>query len=211
MVVDSVPSVAPPRSAAHHWRLIVCILLPFAAGFYLSYLLRTINALISTQLTSDLALSPAALGLVTSVYFLTMAPWQCFRCQSVWGLDRYGPRRIQSALSPLQGQHCSPWRTAFDPRPGAASDRYLVRPRLYGGVERRSFRGFRRSALRWPMAAWSCSARWARSTATAPAEPLLQWTGWRGTSELLAMATAACAALIYFIVPEGRVTAPAQG
>jgi hypothetical protein len=45
MVVDSVPSVAPPRSAAHHWRLIVCILLPFAAGFYLSYLLRTINAL----------------------------------------------------------------------------------------------------------------------------------------------------------------------
>jgi len=31
-------------------------LLPFAAGYYLSYLFRSINALISAQLTSDLAL-----------------------------------------------------------------------------------------------------------------------------------------------------------
>ena len=35
------------------WRLVVCVLLPFAAGFHLSYLLRTINALIAGQLATE--------------------------------------------------------------------------------------------------------------------------------------------------------------
>ena len=39
-------------------------------------------------------------------------------------------------------------------------------------------------------------------TATAPAERLLDWTGWRGLFELLAVATAGCAVVIYFVVPE---------
>ena len=47
-------------------------------------------------------------------------------------------------------------------------------------------------------------------TATAPAELLLHWTGWRGMFELLAAATAASAGLVYFVVPERAVTAPAQ-
>ena len=50
-------------------------------------------------------------------------------------------------------------------------------------------------------------------TATAPAELLLQWTGWRGMFELLAVATGASSALIYFLVPERVVAAsmPASG
>jgi MFS family permease len=44
-------------------------------------------------------------------------------------------------------------------------------------------------------------------TATAPAELLLQWTGWRGMFELLAVATGASAALIYFLVPERAIAA----
>jgi hypothetical protein len=36
------------------WRLIACVFLPFAAGYYLSYLFRTINALISGHLISDI-------------------------------------------------------------------------------------------------------------------------------------------------------------
>ena len=71
------------------------MLLPFAVGFYLTNLFRAINALISDQLTSGLALGAADLGLLTSVYFLTFAA-----AQIPIGilLDRYGPRRVESAL-----------------------------------------------------------------------------------------------------------------
>ena len=41
-----------------NWRAIVLVFLPFAAGYYLSYLFRTINALISAQLTAEFALGP---------------------------------------------------------------------------------------------------------------------------------------------------------
>jgi MFS family permease len=77
------------------WRRILLVLLPFAAGYYLSYLFRTINALISAQLGSDLALGAAELGLLTAVYFLAFAAIQL---PVGIMLDRYGPRRVQSAL-----------------------------------------------------------------------------------------------------------------
>ena len=39
---------------AAHWRPILFVLLPFAAGYFLSYFFRTINALIAAQLTNEL-------------------------------------------------------------------------------------------------------------------------------------------------------------
>jgi MFS family permease len=64
-------------------------------GYYLSYLFRTINGLISGRLSADAGLGTADLGLLTSVYFLVFAA-----AQIPIGvlLDRYGPRRVQSAL-----------------------------------------------------------------------------------------------------------------
>ncbi|WP_446479898.1 MFS transporter [Bradyrhizobium hereditatis] len=44
------------------------------------------------------------------------------------------------------------------------------------------------------------------ATATAPAEWLLDWIGWRGLFEVLTFATVATAGLIYFIVPEPAVS-----
>ena len=75
--------------------LIARVFLPFVAGFYLTNLFRTINALISGQLASDLALDAVDLGLLTSVYFLTLAAVQI--PIGIY-LDRYGPRRVESAL-----------------------------------------------------------------------------------------------------------------
>ena len=39
-------------------------------------------------------------------------------------------------------------------------------------------------------------------TATVPADLLLNWAGWRGLFEVLAVATAAIAAVIYLVVPD---------
>jgi MFS family permease len=77
------------------WRLIARVFLPFAAAYYLSYLFRTINALIAGSLISDTGLDSADLGLLTSVYFLVFAA-----AQIPIGilLDRFGPRRVQSCL-----------------------------------------------------------------------------------------------------------------
>ncbi len=49
------------------------VFLPFAACYYLSYLFRTISALIAGPLTAEFELSPSSLGLLTSAYFLTFA------------------------------------------------------------------------------------------------------------------------------------------
>src|SRR5262249_32310836 len=88
-------AVGAPRPGRQGWRLLACVLLPFAAGFFISYLFRSINALISGELTSDLGLGAGDLGLLTAVYFLTFAA-----AQTPIGvlLDRFGPRRVQSAL-----------------------------------------------------------------------------------------------------------------
>ncbi len=78
-----------------NWRLILRVFLPFTAAFFLSYLFRSINAPISSDLTSELALDAADLGFLTSVYFLTFAAVQL--PVGIW-LDRFGPRRVQGAL-----------------------------------------------------------------------------------------------------------------
>ncbi len=67
----------------------------FAAAYLLSYLFRTANAVISPELSRELALNPSALGLLTSVYFLAFAAMQL---PVGMLLDRYGPRRVEPAL-----------------------------------------------------------------------------------------------------------------
>ncbi len=75
--------------------LILRVFLPFVFGYYIAYLFRTINAVMAAPLATELGLGADDLGLLTSVYFLTFAA-----AQIPIGilLDRYGPRRVQSAL-----------------------------------------------------------------------------------------------------------------
>jgi sugar phosphate permease len=77
------------------WRLILAVFLPFAAGYYLSFLFRTINASISPALASEFGLDAAKTGLLASVYFLVFAG-----VQIPIGvlLDRYEPRRRRGVV-----------------------------------------------------------------------------------------------------------------
>jgi MFS family permease len=76
-------------------RLWVVLFLPFAAGYFLSYLYRSVNAVIGPDIAGDLALSDAQLGLLTSTYFLAFGAAQL---PLGMALDRFGPRRVQTAL-----------------------------------------------------------------------------------------------------------------
>jgi len=71
------------------------LFLPFAAGYFLSYLYRTANAVIGPVLARDLGLGDNALGLLTSTYFLAFGAAQLPLGML---LDRFGPRRVEAAL-----------------------------------------------------------------------------------------------------------------
>ena len=71
------------------------LFLPFAAGYFLSYLLRNVNAVIAPELTRELGVSAADLGLLTSAYLLAFGS---FQLPLGILLDRYGPRRVEAAL-----------------------------------------------------------------------------------------------------------------
>ena len=76
-------------------RILLTVVVPFGVGYYVSYLFRTVNVVISGAMAEDLALTAADLGLLTSIYFIIFAVFQ-----TPLGilLDRYGPRRTQVFL-----------------------------------------------------------------------------------------------------------------
>jgi predicted MFS family arabinose efflux permease len=78
----------------------VRVFAPFAFGYFLSYLFRAVNAVAGTGISADLGLDPAALGLLTSVYFLSFAA-----IQLPLGvlLDRYAPNTVEAGLLLLAG------------------------------------------------------------------------------------------------------------
>ncbi|RML53604.1 hypothetical protein APX70_05720, partial [Pseudomonas syringae pv. maculicola] len=53
--------------------LFLTIFIPFGLGHFVSYLFRTVNAVIYVDLQTDLSLPASSLGLLTGVYFLTFA------------------------------------------------------------------------------------------------------------------------------------------
>jgi sugar phosphate permease len=75
--------------------IVLRIFLPFAGGYLLSYLFRSVNAVIAPDLSQALQLDARELGLLTSVYFLGFA-----LTQIPLGilLDRFGPRRVEAVL-----------------------------------------------------------------------------------------------------------------
>jgi predicted MFS family arabinose efflux permease len=71
------------------------VFLPFAAGYYFSYFLRNVNAVIAPELTRELGVSAADLGLLTSAYLLAFGAVQL---PLGLALDRWGSRRVESVL-----------------------------------------------------------------------------------------------------------------
>jgi sugar phosphate permease len=71
------------------------IFVPYAIGYFFSYLYRVVNAVIAPDLVAELGLGPADLGLLTSVYFLTFA---AFQLPLGVLLDRFGPRKTEACL-----------------------------------------------------------------------------------------------------------------
>jgi predicted MFS family arabinose efflux permease len=189
-------------------RLAACVLAPFAFGYFLSYVFRTINAVIAGPLAGEFDLGPADLGFLTSIYFLMMAVVQ-------WPLgillDRYGPRRVQSACYVVTAAGAAAFATA------ESLMALLAARALIGiGVATSLMAGLKAVIVWFPPERIGFAngvlvtiGALGAVTATAPAEFVIDALGWRGLFFGLAALTFAAAALIFAAVPE-RTTAASR-
>jgi MFS family permease len=190
-------------------RLIVSVLLPFAAGYYLSYLFRSINAVIAGDLRSELGLSAADLGVLTSGYFLIFAavllPFGVL-------LDRYGPRLMDSSLLIVAAAGSLVFALA-----GGVWTLILGRALIGLGVAVALMSGLKAIVLWFPPHRVALANGFyimlgalGALSATGPAEVLVHSVGWRGLFVILAAASAAVALLIILAVPEKEQAATAS-
>lgn len=188
-------------------RAILIVFLPFAAGYYLSYLYRTINALIATQFSEGMQLGASGLGLLTAVYFLSFAAVQL---PIGVALDRYGPRQVQGALLVVAAVGAAVFGSAH------SLAALIVGRALIGlGVAGALVAGLKALVLWFPKerlafynGCFVMVGALGAVTATAPAEALVDAIGWRGLFALLAAATAGCAGAILVLSPKDARSSP---
>jgi NAD(P)-dependent dehydrogenase (short-subunit alcohol dehydrogenase family) len=63
---------ATTKDPVENRSMILRVFLPFVFGYYIAYMFRTINAVMAVPLATELGLGADDLGLLTSVYFLTL-------------------------------------------------------------------------------------------------------------------------------------------
>lgn len=182
----------------------------FAVAYLLSYLYRTVNAVISPDLSAVLGISASSLGLLTSAYFLAFAAMQL---PAGMLLDRYGPRRIEPVLLTIAG--CG--ALAF-----AASDNLiglvLARALIGAGVAVCLMAPLKAIAMWYPADRQASLSGWMMVAggmgallATAPLAAALALMSWRAIFVVLAVVTFAAAALLFLTVPDIPRQASAPG
>ena len=177
------------------------VFLPFAVGYFFSYLYRTVNAVIGPDLAVEVGLTAGQLGMLSSAYFITFAlaqiPVGVF-------LDSHGPRRVETILLVV-----------------AALGAFLfaIGESLWGLVLGRALIGAGVAACL--MGSFKAMSEWfpmdrlplinglivafgglGAMVATAPTEAVVAAVGWRYGFMTLAIATAFVAVAIWFVVPE---------
>jgi MFS family permease len=182
-------------------RLIALVFLPFACGFFISILLRYVNAVIAKDLAADFALSAADLGLLTSTYFLVFA---AFQIPLGVLLDRFGPRRVLAALLLFAAAGALVFGSAQ-----GVGELTLGRALLGLGVSGCLMGSIKAFTLWFPLSRLATLNGWILAigalgamSATVPVELVTEHYGWRAVFHGLAVACAAIAALIFFVVPE---------
>ncbi|MFV0295813.1 MAG: MFS transporter [Hyphomicrobiaceae bacterium] len=181
--------------------MVVAALAPFGLGYFFSYLYRAVNAIVAPDLVRDIDMSASELGLLTSAYLLAFA---IFQLPLGILLDRYGPRRVQTAL--VATGAAGALLFAF-----SNSVEMLTCARALIGV---GFAGGLMASFK-AVVIWVPEPRRALANAcvmsagalgvilsTAPMALAVSVYGWRSAFVGLAVATFVVAALIFLVVPE---------
>lgn len=181
--------------------LMLRLFLPFAAGYFLSYLYRTVNAVLGPVIAGELALPDNALGLLTSTYFLAFGAAQLPLGML---LDRFGPRRVEAVLLAIAAAGATVFALA-DGLSGLTIGRAMIGLGVSACLMA-SFKAFtqwfppeRQASLTgWIMAAGGLGAL----AAAKPLEFALGFAGWREIVFGLAAVTLVVAAMLWRLVPD---------
>ena len=174
---------------------------PFATGYFLSYFFRNINAIISKDLAQEFALTPADLGLLTSMY---LAAFAAFQLPLGVLLDRYGPRRTVAALLCLAAVGAALFALGRDLAMlslGRALIGLGVSAGLMGAIKAFSL-WFPLERLATLNGLYLAVGGLGALAATAPAEALVAALGWRAMFWMLSCLAALIALIVYLVVPE---------
>lgn len=177
------------------------LLLPFAFGYFLSFLYRVVNVAIAPDLVQEFGLDANQMGLISSAYLLTFA-----LCQLPLGLllDRYESRKVSAALLLIAAMGALVFASA-DSALGLLIGRGLI--------------GIGVSACL--MAAFTAYANLLPSeklplvnglqlmagglgvvSASTPVQWFLTWGDWRLLFQILGVASVVASVLVYGLVPK---------
>lgn len=176
---------------------------PFALGYFLSYLFRVVNAVIAPNLAVDLNIDPAALGLLTSTYFIAFAsaqlPLGIF-------LDRFGPKAVEAFLLIFAGIGALIFAKAQ-----TLTTIIIGRAFIGFGVSACLMAAFKSYVIWFPEKLWPringfqmAAGGIGALSATIPVEFVLKITDWRGLFLLLALLSFCISLGVFFIVPDKK-------
>ncbi|MGE5505918.1 MAG: MFS transporter [Actinomycetota bacterium] len=177
------------------------VLGPFACGYFLSYLYRTVNAVLAPEIGRSITLDAADLGLMTGIYFIAFG---AFQLPLGLLLDRFGPRRVEAALLLFAAGGA----LAFSLADGVGA--LVVGRALVGfGVSsclmaplKANVQWFEKSRLPLMNGIILGAGGLGAVAATGPVQAALAATDWRGVYAGLAVLTVAAAAALFLIVPD---------
>lgn len=186
-------------SATLRGRRAVLVFSCFGAGYFLSFVLRSINAVIAPTLMADLGLSNADLGMLSAAYFITFAGLQL--PLGIW-LDKYGARRTESALLLVAALGAAVFALS-----SSLAGLWIGRALIGIGVSAclmAAFKAYRHwfAVHQQPqLASWMLVAGTSGAVmSTVPVTMALPHVGWRGLFAVLAVLLVIVAALIYFLI-----------
>ena len=181
------------------------IFLPFACGYFLSYLYRSTNAVLAPYLSNDLSINAEQLGLITSAYFLTFG---LFQLPLGVLLDKFGARKVQSILFLVAATGAILFSLGND-----VWSLVIARGLIGLGVSGALMGAFKAFAVWYPkdrlpllIGIFMSAGGMGAIVASTPLEMALQITDWRGVYFFLGIVTIFTGALIFFIVPEKKET-----
>ena len=191
------------------FRLVFTALVPFAAGYFMSYLLRAVNAVVAPDLVKELGLSPAQLGLLTAAY---LGAFALFQLPLGVLLDRYGPRKVQAGLLSVAALGC----LGFALAPGFVG-LFAARAVIGLGFSAGLMASYKSSATWVPLERRSLANTGIMSVgalgvvvATEPTEYLVALIGWRHAFLVFAGLILLAALFILAVAPrKDTLTAPA--
>lgn len=184
----------------------------FAAAYFMSYGLRSVNAVIAPDLLAQFGLTNAQLGSLSSAYFLSFAAMQL--PLGIW-LDRFGARRTNAVLLLVAALGCAVFALA-----GGLTGLWIGRALVGVGVAgalMSALKGYRfwysaqrqQSLAAWMLVAGTLGAL----SVTVPVQAALPVVGWRGVFWVAAALVLGASLALWFGLPrdEERSLSPPVG